>query len=293
MKFPPFDYLAPADVDEAIEALTVDEDAKVLAGGQSLLPLMALRLARPSVVVDLGRLDVAPAAIDPGPGPAGTLRLGALTRQAVLEEDAAVGSAAPLVAAAVRHVGHRATRALGTIGGSLAHADPAAELPAVMVALEASVVTRSPRGTRTIPCATLASGFFTTCLDHDEVIIEVHVPAAAAGTGSAWCEWAARSGDFAEAGVGVNLEPGDDGSCAKARAAASGVAPTPVDLSSIVSPLLTGVNTAGPSVLREIAAAVAAECVSELAGLLAARAVHRAMAAMGRGSERTGSGAAA
>ena len=274
MKFPPFEYVAAADLHEAVEALAADEDAKVLAGGQSLLPLMALRLARPSVVVDLGRIDAAPPTLG-----GGVLVLDALTRQVDVEHDAQVGASAPLVAEAIGHVGHRATRALGTVGGSLAHADPAAELPAVMVALGASVRTVSSAGGRSIACADLFTGHFTTVLAHDEIITAVEVPAVPEGTGAAWCEWAPRFGDFADAGIGVCVQPGPTGTCTVARAAASGVAPTPVELTPLLAPLLEGVTDPGPGVLRAVAAVVEAECASELAGLLAARAVHRAFAA--------------
>jgi CO/xanthine dehydrogenase FAD-binding subunit len=240
LKFPPFEYLAAGDLREAAEALADEEDAKVLAGGQSLLPLMALRLARPSLVVDLGRVDPGPVAL------------------------------------------------LGTAGGSLAHSDPAAELPAVMVALGASVRTVSASaGERTVACGDLFTGYFSTSLAHDELISRIHIPAAPSGSGASWCEWAPRAGDFADAGVGVCLHPGPSGpggGCGAVQAAASGVAPTPVDLTPVLSPLLEGVAAPDAGVLRAVAAAVEAECVSELAGLLAARAVHRAFASMGSGA---------
>jgi CO/xanthine dehydrogenase FAD-binding subunit len=273
LKFPPFEYLAPRDLGEALEALVGDEDAKVLAGGQSLLPLMALRLARPSLLIDLDRLDLGGVALE-----GGVLRLGAMTRQSTLEEDPSVLEAAPLVADAVRHVGHRSTRTRGSIGGSLAHADPAAELPAVMVALGASVVATSPAGQRTIPCRDLASSFFTTCLDQGEVLTEILIPAAPPGSGWAWCEWAPRSGDFADAGGGVASRRSSEGTCLSVGVAACGVGSVPIDLSPVLLPLLAGIDRPSPALIREVAAVVERECSSELAGLLAARSVYRSFA---------------
>ena len=271
MKFPPFRYLAPADLGEALDVLAGDEDARVLAGGQSLLPLMALRLARPSTLVAMDGLGLDEVVVE-----GGLLRLGAMTRQSTLEDDVRVAAAAPLLAGAAAHVGHRSTRVLGTLGGSLAHADPAAQLPAVLVALAASVVATSPAGSRRIACADLASGHFTTGLDQAEVITEILVPVAAPRSGWAWCEWAPRAGDFADAGVGVAVTIDPEGACGAVGAAASGVGSGPLDLTALLTPLLTGVSRPEPPVIREVAAVVEREAASELAGLLAARAVHRA-----------------
>lgn len=274
MKFPSFEYLAPTALPDVMDALSGDEDAKVLAGGQSLLPLMALRLARPSVLVELDGLAIDEVVLD-----SGLLRIGAMTRQCRLEEDATVVGAAPLAAAAVRHVGHRSTRTRGTLGGSLAHADPAAELPAVMLALGASVVAESPAGRRTILCRDLASGFFTTCLGPAEVLTEIRIPASEPWSGWAWCEWAPRAGDFADAGVGVVLRLNPEGFCASVGAAACGVGSGPLDLADVLSPLLAGVDRSSPTLLRAASTAVEREASSELAGLLAARAIHRSLAA--------------
>jgi carbon-monoxide dehydrogenase medium subunit len=245
LKFPPFDYVFPACLEEVFAVLSGDDEARVLAGGQSLLPLMALRLARPSVLVELE-----PLGFDQVEVAAGGLRLGAMARQAALEDSPSVLAHAPLLAEAVRHVGHRATRVRGTLGGSLAHADPAAELPAALVALGASVVVASAGGERSVLCSELAVGPFQTRLGPAEVLTRIDVPAAGDASG-AWCEWAPRVGDFADAGIAIALSWSGDGVCIRVGAAACGVAPLPVDLTSVLAPLVAGVRRADPVLLRE------------------------------------------
>jgi carbon-monoxide dehydrogenase medium subunit len=282
MKFPAFDYVAPLSLRDAIAILEADEDAKVLAGGQSLLPLLALRLARPSVLVDLRHADLEDVAVSAGEIPGDTLTVGSMTLQVRLGSDPVIAAAAPLLADAVGHVGHQATRNRGTLGGSVAHSDPSAELPAALVALGASVTVHGPHGQRHIACRNLADGYFTTTLAPAEVITEIRVPIAGARHGASWCEWAARSGDFAEAGCGVAVELDPDGACRAVMAAACAVAPTPVELSGFLAPVLTGVTSTTPEVLRQVASVVrrntaaAGDDKSELVSLLAARAVKRA-----------------
>lgn len=281
MKPPPLDYLRPASVAEAIAALAADEDAKVLAGGQSLMPLLNLRLARPTVLVDIEGLGLDGLTLD------GTvLRLGALVCQRRLEFDPTVARAAPLLAEAVAHVGYPATRNRGTLGGSLAHADPVAELPAVAVALGATVVAVGPGGTRRIACAEFADGFFSTTLGSDEIITEIEFPATrGVGHGAAWCEWAPRAHDFAEAGVGVALDFDESGACVAVRAAACGVGIRPLPLAGVVGAAgVLGCSGADRALLGSVADAVGEACGAagdpgkgELAGLLAARAVYRAV----------------
>ncbi len=280
MKLPPFDYLCAGSLDEAVAALADDEDAKVVAGGQSLLPLLALRLARPSVLVDIDRLGLDDVRVVDG-----VLHLGALIRQRRIEFDPAVARAAPLLADAVTHVGYPATRNRGTLGGSLAHADPVAELPAVAVALGATVVVEGPAGTRRIPAGELADGHFTTTLGDDEVLTEMIVPAAgAAGHGAAWCEWARRAHDFAEAGVGVDIDLDGDGTCVAVRAAACGVGDRPLQLGpALTSAGVLGAQGSTPALSASVALAAEAAAGSAgddraaLVGLLAARSVHRAL----------------
>jgi carbon-monoxide dehydrogenase medium subunit len=196
----PVDYVAAASLDEALETLARGE-AKVLAGGQSLVPLLNLRLARPSLLVDVNRVPgLAGIEVD------GSVRIGALARQADVLASAPVAAAAPLLAAALRHVGHPATRSRGTIGGSIAHADPAAELPAVLLALDGEVVARSNAGERTIPAGDLFTGPFTTALAPDELLTAVVLPRGDARP-FGFAELARRHGDFALAGAIVLLRP--------------------------------------------------------------------------------------
>lgn len=199
MKPAPFDYVAATTVDEAVSAIA-DGDAKVLAGGQSLVPLLNMRLARPSLLVDVNRV----AGLD-GVDVDGSVRIGALARQAdVLDSPAA--AAVPLLAAALRHVGHPATRSRGTIGGSLAHADPAAELPAVLLALDGEVVAESPPGERTIAARDLFAGPFMTTLRPTELLTRL-VLAREGSRPFGFAELSRRRGDFALAGAIVLLRP--------------------------------------------------------------------------------------
>jgi aerobic carbon-monoxide dehydrogenase medium subunit len=286
VKIPPLDYVRPSSLDEAVGALAADEDAKVLAGGQSLMPLLALRLARPTVLVDLAdtgldSVDVSPAGIT----------LGALVRQRRLELDADLGRALPLLAAAARQVGYVSTRNRGTIGGSLAHADPVAELPTVAVALGAEVVAQGPLGTRCIACAELPTGYFSTVLQPDEVLVAVRFPARAARHGAAWHEWSPRAHDFALAGAGVAVDLDDAGTCVAVHAAACGAGSTPLPLDDVIASAgavgLAPRRDAGApaSLLRNVSstvteAALAAGAESdpaELTGLLAARALQHAL----------------
>jgi aerobic carbon-monoxide dehydrogenase medium subunit len=285
LKFPPFDYLAASSVHQAVTLLASDEDAKVLAGGQSLLPLLALRLARPSTLVDITRLALRGAEVLEHstylPGP--VLRIGALTRQRELVMDPVVGATTPLLAAAAGHVGHPATRNRGTLGGSLAHADPAAELPAVAVALGAVAVVSGPTGTRRILCSELGQGSFTTALSPDEILTEIYFPAAGGRAGAAFCEWAPRAGDFAEVGVGVAVELSADATAERVSAGACALGPVPLDLGpALVAAGVLGEDLASPSLLRAVGQAVTAaaspagEDKAQLAGLLAARALRQA-----------------
>lgn len=283
MKFPPFEYVRVATLDEAVRLLLAEEDARLIAGGQSLLPLMALRLARPTILVDITGLDLGHA--EEAVTAEGTvLRLGTLVRHSRLSTDPVVERAAPLLAAAAAHIGHPAIRNRGTLGGSLAHADPAAELPAAAVALGATVAVEGPDGPRRLTCADLVTGYYSNSLKAGEIVIAVEVPAAGPGNGAAFCEWAARSGDFAEAGVGIAVETDADGMCRILRAAACGVAARPLSLSEHLAPIVVGAQEADASVLRAVAAAAesaarhagASDDKAELAGLLTARSLHRA-----------------
>jgi CO/xanthine dehydrogenase FAD-binding subunit len=249
MKPAPFDYHRAKSVADAVGILAECQDAKILAGGQSLVPLMNLRLARPEVLVDvnpLTELDYVRADED------GTTRVGCLCRHGRLEADP--DARQPLVRQAAGQVAHPQVRTRGTLGGSLAHADPAAELPAVLVALDASVVAVGPGGReRRIPVSDLAAGFLMTTLEPAEILVEVVIPPCPPRSRSAFREIAPRHGDFATAGVGVQLSFDSAGSCVTVAAGGCGLAATSVDLRSAVRPLL-GESTLTDRLLAEVAA---------------------------------------
>ncbi|HEX6487406.1 MAG TPA: FAD binding domain-containing protein [Candidatus Dormibacteraeota bacterium] len=212
MKPPAFQYHAPATIEEACALLGSLADAKVLAGGQSLVPLLNFRLARPQHVVDINRIP----GLDRVYERDGGVAIQALARQAAVEDSDVVARVCPLLADTLRLVAHRVIRNRGTVCGSLVHADPAAELPATLLALGGRVVARSARGERTIAAADLFSGVFETALDVDELVVEAWFPASAAPY--AILEESRRHGDFALAGV---VRAGS-------TLALFGVAPTPV-----------------------------------------------------------------
>jgi len=212
VKPPPFEYHAPATVDDACELLASLEDAKVLAGGQSLIPLLNFRLARPAHLVDINRIE----GLDRIYERDGGVAVQALARQAAVEDSEVAARVCPLLRDSVRLVAHRVIRNRGTVCGSLAHADPASELPAVLLALGGHVVARSARGERVIPAADLFVGVFETSLAPDELLVEAWFPPSPRPF--AILEESRRHGDFALAGV---VRAAD-------RVALFGVAPTPV-----------------------------------------------------------------
>jgi aerobic carbon-monoxide dehydrogenase medium subunit len=212
VKPPPFQYHAPATVEDACALLASLEDAKVLAGGQSLLPLLNFRLARPAHLVDINRIG----GLDGIAERDGGVAVQALARQAAVEDSDVVARVCPLLREALRLVAHRAIRNRGTVCGSIAHADPASELPAVLLALGGHVVARSVRGERRIPADQLFTGVFETSLAPDELLVESWFPRSSKPY--AIFEESRRHGDFALAGV---VRAGE-------RLALFGVAPTPV-----------------------------------------------------------------
>jgi aerobic carbon-monoxide dehydrogenase medium subunit len=225
VKPPQFVYEAPGSLEEALERLHEHgEDAKFLAGGQSLVPLLSLRLAAPSALIDLGGVpDLTYVRRENG-----SVAIGAMTTERTLERSVEVAEQVPLLAAAMPLIGHVAIRNRGTIGGSTAHADPSAEIPAVCVALDAQIVVRSSaRGDRTIPASEFFHGFFTTALEHDEAIVEIRFPAAGPGTGVAFEEAARRHGDFAMAGAATTVQI-VDGRVHEAAIALIGVGEVPM-----------------------------------------------------------------
>lgn len=224
MKLPQFEYEAPEIVADAIGLLAEHQDeASVLAGGQSLIPLLALRLARPAVLIDINGLQELSAVSVTN----GLVTVGAMVREYVAEDSGTVSGSLPLLAAALPLIGHEAIRSRGTIGGSLAHADPSAELPAVARALDAEFVVRSQSGERVIPAAEWFEGYLTTSRRPDELLVAVRFPAAAPGTGVAFQEVARRHGDFAMVGLAASLTL-SGGAIRDARLAFAGVSDVPV-----------------------------------------------------------------
>lgn len=223
MKPPRFSYLRATRLGEALDALQA-EDAKVIAGGQSLVPMLNFRLLRPALLVDINGISELDSLAET---PAGGLRIGALTRHHKLETASLVHKRFPILAAAVAHIGHLAIRNRGTIGGSLAHADPAAELPLMSVLLDAALTIRSKEGARTTRASDHIAGALSTNLAPGEMLAMVELPPLAAGTGWGFEECARRTGDFALAAAAVLIER-SAGRVSRARIAVSGGANGPM-----------------------------------------------------------------
>ena len=283
MKPPKFDYHAPASLEEALALLQrYGGDAKVLAGGQSLMPLLNFRLSRPAALVDLNRIPSLAYVREHD----GQLRLGAMTRQRTIEFSPMVAQKLPLLREATKWVGHLPIRTRGTIGGSIAHADPSAEYPAVLTALEGEVVARGPNGERVVKAKDLFHTYLTTSLAPEEILIEVRIPAMPAGAGYALEEFARRHGDFAIVGVAA-LIVREGRRCRQARLATAGTGPVPVRLRA-AEEILEGDGLSDSAI--EAAARRASELVSpdsdihasaeyrrHLTGVLTKRALRRAM----------------
>jgi len=251
MKPAPFEYFRPRSLDEALALLARHGgDAKPLAGGQSLIPAMNFRLATPSVLVDLNGIRELSYITD-GPG---EVRIGGMTRQRMIERSAVVSERAPLVAETMPHIAHPAIRNRGTIAGSLAHADPAAELPAVMLALKATLVVTSTEGTREVGADDFFVGLFSTAVQPGELLTEIRIQRPAARTGFAFQEISRRRGDFALVGAAAAVQLDEQGRCAEARVALLSVGDRPM-LAEQAANALTGQR---PSVESIRAAADAA-----------------------------------
>jgi CO/xanthine dehydrogenase FAD-binding subunit len=287
MKPPKFDYHAPASLEEAIALLVrYGGEAKVLAGGQSLMPLLNFRLSRPAALVDLNGIGSLAYIREDN----GQLRFGAMTRQRAIEFSPVVRRRLPLLTEATALVGHLPIRTRGTIGGSIAHADPSAEYPAVLTALDGTVVARGPRGERTLRPAELFQSYLSTRLGSDEILIEVRLPAMPPGAGFAFEELSRRHGDFAIAGIAAMLV-GEGGHCATARLATAGAGPVPTRLRA-AEEILEREGLADAAI--DAAARRAAELVDpdsdihasaeyrrHLVGVLSGRALRRARTRMG------------
>jgi carbon-monoxide dehydrogenase medium subunit len=282
----PFDYVAPATVEEAVEALgRYGDRAKVLAGGQSLIPLLTLRLARPDVVVDLNGIEELGRVIHRDH----EIAVGSLVRHRALERGEGALAACPLLAEAAALIGNVRVRTLGTIGGSLAHADPAAELPAVVCALDATIVVRGPAGEREVAARDFFVGALTTALRPDEIVVAVRVPVPAPRTGAAILELSRRAGDFAIVAAAALVRLGAGGEIASARVALAGAGPTPARLFAVEEalagrqPEAAAFRDAARGLGREIApesdAHASAAYRTHLARVLTVRALERAAGA--------------
>ncbi len=254
MKPAPFSYLAPADVSEVLGLLAeYGEDAKLLAGGQSLVPAMNFRLARPATLIDLNGVPDLAYLHEEG----GELRIGAMTRQRQVERSHLVAEKLPLVHETMPWIAHPQIRNRGTFGGSLAHADPAAELPAVVLALGGRFRLQSLAGERWVAAEDFFLGLFETARQPDEILIEVALPVQKQGGGWAFEEMARRAGDFAMVGVGAVLELGIGGKISQARLGLVSVADRPL-LATKAAAMLVGEK---PS--AELFRAAAATCAQE------------------------------
>src|SRR6185312_13412959 len=228
MKPARFDYVVPATVDAAIEALRAAKgEGKILAGGQSLLPLLNFRMARPAVLVDLNGIKALSFIELRGD----RLAIGALTRHREIEQSPLIASRLPVMSAAMRHVAHLAIRNRGTIGGSLSHADPAAELPMLAVFYDATIMVQGPSGRREIAAESFFVDALTNCLEQDEIVVEVQFPIPQQH-GWAFEEVARRFGDFALASIAVSVSRSAS-DLQGARVAAMGVADTPLRLRTV------------------------------------------------------------
>ncbi|HXP76019.1 MAG TPA: FAD binding domain-containing protein [Stellaceae bacterium] len=278
MKPAAFEFHRPRDVDEALALLVRHgEAARLIAGGQSLVPMMNFRLATPNILIDLNGIDGLAFIRRDGD----LVRIGAATRQQDVLESALVRTHAPLVAASIRHVGHYVTRCRGTIGGSLANADPASELVLAAITLGASLTLRGAAGTRSVAAQDFFLDTMTTALAPTEIVTDVAFPAAPEGTRVAFREHVRRHGDFAIASAAVQISPGDG----RLRAGLGAVTPVPVacrriedafdgdglraDLDALVAAEIAAVEIladirAGAGHRRRLAAVCLADCIGEL-----------------------------
>lgn len=222
---PSFEYLRPNTIPEAISLLQqYGQEAKILSGGQSLIPMMKLRLARPSYLVDINRIKGLSYVKEEG----GFLKIGGLTRESELEASAIIQSKYPIILDTAHVIADPQVRNLATVGGNLAHGDPANDHPATMLALGAQVVATGPRGERTIPIEEFFVSLFTTALQPTEILTEIRIPAAAAHTGGGYVKLERKVGDFATAAVAAHLVLNNQGIVQKAGIGLTNVGPKPI-----------------------------------------------------------------
>jgi carbon-monoxide dehydrogenase medium subunit len=283
MKPAAFEFRAPTSLDEALALVEANPDAKLLAGGQSLVPVLNFRLAAPPLLIDLNRIpEIARLVFEPD----GALVAGAMTRHRVFETDPRVRRAQPLAAAAVAEIAHVPIRNRGTIGGSLCHADPAAEWPAVALACGAELTIARRGATRTVAAADFFTGLFTTALGSGELLTAVRFPAWPTRRRHGFVEIARRQGDFAIVGVAATVDLDMQGGVAAARIAVFGATDTPVVATEAAQALLGRIGTAGAREAGRIARAriatrtdhhASAEYRAELVEVLVRRALEQAL----------------
>ncbi len=234
MKPAAFDYFAPVSLDEAIALLGRHKaGAKLLAGGQSFAPMANFRVLRPEVVIDLNRIAALGYIREAG----GAVAIGAMTRHRAVERSELIEKRCPLIASAVPNIGHAVIRNRGTVGGSLSHADPAAEWPVVAMALGATMVARSARGERLIPAAEFFIALLTTALEADEILTEIRFPVVPARSGAAFLEVSRRHGDFALVSVGAQVTLSASGVVEEAKLALGGVGAGPFNANALAMSL--------------------------------------------------------
>lgn len=258
MKPAPFDYIAPDTLEAALTAQRQHGyDAKLLAGGQSLIPLLNFRLASPAILVDLNRLEELDFV---RPGPEGGLRIGAMTRQSRLEIDPVIAERAPLLHEAIPWIAHPQIRNRGTIGGTLAHADPAAELPTVALALKARLRLRSDSSDRWVRAEDFFVGLLTTSLEPEEILVEIEIPPSPPRCGWSFLEVSRRHGDYALAGLAAQIALDEDGTCTEARLVYLSAGDGPLAANGAAQELIGGAPDG--QAFGEIARRVAAEEVA-------------------------------
>ena len=290
MKPTRFHYHDPETIEEVLALLAEHgSEAKILAGGQSLVPLMNFRLARPSHLVDINRVSP----LDYLTQENGAMRIGALTRQRTVERSEMVRQQNPLLVEATEQIGHPAIRNRGTIGGTLAHADPAAEWPALALAMDATMILRSARNQRSVSASDFFVTYLTTCLEPDEMLTEIRMPSLPIGAGWSFLELSRRHGDFALVGVAVWLAADADGVCTGGAISFTGVGPGPVRARKAEARLLG--ERLGKELIQDVAGAVSeelepdsdlhasAEYRKRVSGVLARRALTVALTRLGQG----------
>ena len=248
MKPPPFRYHDPRTVPETVALLGRLDNARLLAGGQSLMPMLNMRFVLPDDVIDLNKV----AGLDAIRETADGLEIGAMTRQRTLEFDATIARRCPLLAEAVRQVGHRQTRNRGTIGGSLCHLDPAAELVAVAATLDATLTIEGSRGRRSLAFADFPRGYLTSALEPDELLSAVQLRVWSAGHGHGFVEFARRRGDFAIVSAAALLELDGSGRIRRAALTLGGIGTAPVRMTALEHAIVG--QAASPTLFREASA---------------------------------------